>query len=621
MIALLGLLVACTSPVQPAADADEASQPKPDEAPLVATAPKTANLKTYTHMWEDLQIPRSSKDGKGTAQWLAEAPSPTVGSIVDLSVRFVVGPEGIDPKGTIFAAPEAFWGWSPPQTESPESAGFVRFEGPENLTAKSGGGWAWAEVGEGGLAAGDEVIIHYRGRADRYAGTAWFWVGVDGDGDGVRKPLAKVPSLIVQGEAAAQIHLVLPSTRTPGTAAKLRVSTLDALGNTATAGERTIELQGMDSVPPNVHLKDGECCAVVAVPDLKAGVHRVRARFDERTFMSNPMVVAPNVEPILWADLQIHTGQSDGTGSVGEAFHYAENVAGLDVAAITDHDHWGRVFLDESGVYLDSQIEAIQRRNAEFLPLVGYEWTSWVYGHRHIVDFGGTAPLASSMDAEADTPAELRTWQAGGGKRLIIPHHIAGGPVAVALDADRDPSLEPVLEVVSVHGQSVALGPDAVERAAAGHFAVDWLNAGHRVGFIGSTDGHDGHPGLSQLGSGKGGLAAILTDDLDGVHGAISNRRTYATNGSRIILRTKVDGVNMGGVVPTSESWTISTKGVGTDIVSAVLLHSSEGIVASGRPNSVVFNEEWQVPPASWYFVEIQQVDGGRAWSSPVTRL
>ena len=44
---------------------------------------------------------------------------------------------------------------------------------------------------------------------------------------------------------------------------------------------------------------------------------------------------------VLWADLHGHSAFSDGTGPPEDYFLYARDVAALDVAALTDHDHWG----------------------------------------------------------------------------------------------------------------------------------------------------------------------------------------------------------------------------------------------------------------------------------------
>ena len=42
-----------------------------------------------------------------------------------------------------------------------------------------------------------------------------------------------------------------------------------------------------------------------------------------------------------------------------------------------------------------------------FVALLGYEWTHWIFGHRHVVHFADDGPLHSWADPATDTPAEL----------------------------------------------------------------------------------------------------------------------------------------------------------------------------------------------------------------------
>ncbi len=79
---------------------------------------------------------------------------------------------------------------------------------------------------------------------------------------------------------------------------------------------------------------------------------------------TNPLVVSPEPQRILWADLHGHSNLSDGTGTPEDYFHYARDVAALDVCALTDHDHWGMVPLSKSPEMWDEirgQVDAVRR--------------------------------------------------------------------------------------------------------------------------------------------------------------------------------------------------------------------------------------------------------------------
>ena len=144
-------------------------------------------------------------------------------------------------------------------------------------------------------------------------------------------------------------------------------------------------------------------------------------------------------------------------------------------------------------------------------------------------------------------------WAALEGRRaLTIAHHSAGGPISTDWSIPPHPELETVTEIVSVHGSSEAAdSPGVIHRPVPGNFVRDALDRGYRLGFLGSSDGHDGHPGLAHLTSATGGLAAILAEDLtrDAIYDALNNRRVYATSGHRILLRASLGGHPMGSIL------------------------------------------------------------------------
>ena len=115
-----------------------------------------------------------------------------------------------------------------------------------------------------------------------------------------------------------------------------------------------------------------------------AGAVRLKARWTPAdggaplAAESNPIQVSDSSPRILWADLHGHSSRSDGTGTPADYYRYAREVAALDVAALTDHDHWGILPLDRHPEIL-AEIRAAARRYDEpgrFLALLGFEWTS-----------------------------------------------------------------------------------------------------------------------------------------------------------------------------------------------------------------------------------------------------
>jgi hypothetical protein len=259
-----------------------------------------------------------------------------------------------------------------------------------------------------------------------------------------------------------------------------------------------------------------------------------------------------------------------------------------------------------------------------FVTLLGYEWTNWIHGHRHILYFDDEGEVLSSIDPAYETPQLL--WDALRGKdALTIAHHSAGGPVATNWSITPDPELEPVTEVVSVHGSSEAAdSPGLIYSSVEGNFVRDALDRGYRLGMIGSGDSHDGHPGLSQIASSSGGLAAILTTDFSrqGVLAALKSRLTYATNGPRIILLATLDEKPFGAIIKTQgKTHQLSVRVVGTSGITRVDLIKNGGIFES-IPGEERHSLMFERSPANfsggdYLYLRAIQSDGGAAWSSP----
>jgi hypothetical protein len=461
------------------------------------------------------------------------------------------------------------------------------------------------------------------------------WLAVDGDGDGVRAPLPDSPRIDVLPGPAAMLVLTLPSVARPGETVRLTMAALDGVGNSGVklaAGVRLEAEPAIPGLPDRVVLSPGDGgLAAVELEVPAEGTFRVRARGpDGLTGTSNPMVVSERGPRVLWADLHGHSGISDGTGTAEDYLRYARDVAGLDAAALTDHDHWGVRFLDQSpDLWQEIRAQtAAFHQPGRFVTLLGFEWTSWLHGHRHVLYFGDDGEVLSSIDRNYDTPAEL--WAAlRGCTALTIAHHSAGGPVATNWDFAPDPELEPVTEIVSTHGSSEAPdAPAAIYSPVPGNFVRDVLGRGFRLGFVGSGDSHDGHPGLAHFNAPSGGLAAIVAEERTraAVYEALKARRVYASNGARILLRMAVAGHPMGSeiVVPSDglEQAELVVMAVTTAPAERIdVIRSGEvrqSVAGDGLEELLFTTPLEQLRANEYVYVRILQNDGGAAWSSPV---
>jgi len=657
--------------------------PSPEPAPSGAPEPQAAaedahrglrsvdaRVETVASLQADLAAERHPGDGGGRAflravtRWPGNARAPgervelgsggdgaprlEVGDRARFEIVYEAGPLGAEPGAMLFLQPSPFWGWEVPQGIDPERPAYttVRLSGADDdlETELLGGELLGVPLPEG-LAPGQQVELVYGAGPllaglDRYAEReARIWLALDADGDGVRGLVDESPLLDVAAGPAALLQLRGPSTARAGTAVRYRLSVLDPRGNAGTRYAGAVRLR---SEPPGLELPEtlelearaGGLAGFEAVAP-EPGVYRIHAEatppgLGPLEAVSNPLVVGRAGGPQLWGDFHGHSQLSDGTGTPEDYFRYARDVAALDAVALTDHDHWGMRFLDARPALWERirQATADFHDPGRFVTVLGYEWTSWLHGHRHVLHFAEDGPLLSSLDPRYETPAQL--WQGLAGlPALTFAHHSAGGPISTNWAYPPDPVLEPVTEVTSVHGSSEAPdAPSPIYAPVPGNFVRNALNAGYRLGFLGSGDSHDGHPGLTHLAAGSsaplGGLAALLTGERsrEAVLAALRQRHVYATNGPRIWLRVHIDGRPMGSVIEPSEGLQqLEIEAVGEAPIERVDLVRSGHVARVEGEGDLAVSVSREIPalaPGEYHYVRVVQSDGGAAWSSPI---
>lgn len=312
---------------------------------------------------------------------------------------------------------------------------------------------------------------------------------------------------------------------------------------------------------------------IVVVKGLKLpeGVHRFVIVSDDGAVKgeANPILAEVNpTERILWGETHGHCGFSEGMGEVDAYFGFARDESRLDFVCLSEHDLW-----------MDAWEWGDMRRAAKsheapgkFATYMGYEWTvDATFGGHHNVIFREKDGVAPVHRIRHPTLPDLYRGLRAAYKPedvLVIPH--------AHMTADwtiNDPGLEPIVEIVSEHGTFEWLGQK-------------YLAEGHMVGFVGASDNHIGHPGYKTRPQGPGytfdgygGLAAVMAPrhDRDLIFDGLKDRRTYATNQERIILRTRMNGGRMGVVALSSPTRTISGVVHGTGPIESITLVKNGG--------------------------------------------
>lgn len=650
-------LISCSGegPAEPA----PAPPPQPSR-PVDDLDPPTARWQQADELAADRDAARHPSDGAGSVELqlaAGEAAEVEAMAAATWTLVFTAGPLGVAEGGALHFMPDPFWGWSPPQSRRPDHPGYTEIstdvEGLEfELFDRSAGagmsGSLTATLRGTRLAEGEKVqIVYGAGRlgafADRHAERgSRLWVMVDGDGDGVRQVIDASPSVTVLSGPPSNVVLHGPSVARVGEEVTFRAALLDGMANVVESGVATLRVtQRPDKwgLPEKVELTPQDRGAVSFKGTAAgAGIARVAVEVEVggQTLRAeaNPLVVSPAVARIRWADLHGHSHLSDGTGTPADWWRYARDVAGLDAAALTDHDHWGVRFLDQTPGLWEGLKDLARSVHVpgQFVALIGFEWTSWIHGHRHVLYFGEDGRLLSSLDPEHVTPRQL--WDSLDGEdALTIAHHSAGDPVPVNWTFAPPPHLEPVTEIMSVHGSSESLdSPRRVRRPVPGNTVRDQIDRGLQLGFVASGDGHDGHPGLSHLSPvygfrdgkvGTGGLAAILSEDLSrtSILEALRARRCYATSGPRILLDATLSGQPIGAEIEVKTGpQVLRILVVGTAGLRAIDLvtrESIERIEIAGERRFQANLELNDLKAGGYVYLRVEQVDGALAWASP----
>jgi hypothetical protein len=586
-------------------------------------------------------------DGKGMAT--VHPPEPVrVLQRGTWTITYVTGPRGIATGGGIVFQVSPFWEWSQPQSSDPDYTGYtsVSSSNPDVKFELQGSNlnYLLIAVSEGELAEGDTVWIiygdtdgdnHMRGAAivDRYSETGEeFFLKVDGNGDQFYSPIEDQPLLDILAAEASKIVIAAPPIVVEDETFEFNVSTLDLFDNWDRSYTGTIVLAGEEELllPRELEMTAVDSGVVIAKARAKGvGKYRIRASTSDGSIESesDPILCIPDNPEynLYWGDLHGHSGISDGSGSPGEYYLYARHVSGMDVSALTDHDAHGLLPLDENPEIWKTITRTTNRHYVpgEFVTYLGYEWTNWTYGHRHILFPGDTAEVYSFRDPRSDTPSELgellSPWKA-----IAIPHHPAGGAVRIDWDHHED-RYEPLVEICSVHGNSDSPGaPLQIYRSVKGAFVTDALQREYRMGILASGDTHDGHPGRKSVNAPSMGIAGIWADSLtrEEIWDSILSRRIYGTSGERIILRFKADGHWMGEIIPLAGQKDIEVEVfvVGTSSINKVELLEREEVIKTIRPQNgeTLFRWELQAEPPTFYRVRITQEGDGMAWSSPI---
>ena len=339
-----------------------------------------------------------------------------------------------------------------------------------------------------------------------------------------------------------------------------------------------------------------------------------------------------------FGQLHSHTLNSDGIGTLDEAFAYARDDANLDFFAVTDHsNYWDNASSDPAGVYNLREYQSanprwqdgvVAARNAnrpgEFVSFYGFEMT-WSGGPGHINTFAteGFVSRNNSVLNAKGNDAGLRAYY-----ELLkeTPESISQfnhpGPTFgnFANFAYWDPTIDERITLLEVGNGEGAIG-------SGGYFPsyreLDLaLDKGWHVAPTNNQDNHRGRWGNSNT-----ARTVIHTNDLsiNGVYQALREKRVYATEDNDLDIVYTLNGEILGTVldeVPSEAHFQVEVKNPDeSKRVRDISIITNGGRTIYTAPygtRNATLDHKITNPSAGYYYIKVVQESGRIAVTAPI---
>jgi len=463
----------------------------------------------------------------------------------------------------------------------------------------------------------------------------------------------------------ARLKAIAPSVLRAGRDYVLRVQVNDEYGNPVSEAS-TVEVAPV----PGVSVSDAQWADGVvktrfrASPDCEPGPFNFHVRAGALTGASNPVRVEPNPDglKLFWGDLHAHTNLAQGLESPDFVYHWAKQVEGLDFMAHVEHDAAGdidiwvgeefrdyREGMTDIREYIDETWELRKRlvrghyEEGSFVPFLGYEWASNVYGHMNVIYRSDDAPIFYPDSFWQEDFDQHRLWALlSDFEAMTIPHHTSTVPnwaYASGYNWDYyDERFVRNVEIYSKWGCSEYFEcPRATVHQTPGTCVIEALDRGYRFGFVGGSDSHASRPGSDFVEFGwdgiyrQSGLTAVYAHELtrDALFDAMARRHCYATTGVRMILEFAVNEHPMGSEVTVGDRADVKDVSFavhGTDSLEAVeivkngaVVYRYQGRDELDRSIALTIPDRTATSQAGdFYYLRVRQADGSMGWASPI---
>ena len=378
--------------------------------------------------------------------------------------------------------------------------------------------------------------------------------------------------------------------------------------------------------------KENQTIKYSVAEDLADGTHgvlvEVKDNLGNLTSQEWKFTVGEVKKNLYFGQLHSHTNISDGTGTVDDAYQYAENNAKVDFLAVTDHSNWfdndtkASLADGSMSVAWNKGLNAADKYNkdGDFVAIYGYEmtWSGSTGGYGHINTFntpGFETRTNSKMDLKNYYNA-LKT-QKQSMSQLNHPGKTFGDFSDFAYyDAEIDKQVTLI---------EVGNGEGAIR--GSGYFpSYEYYTRALDKGWhVAPTNNQDNHKG--KWGNANTARTVVEASDLSrqSVYDAIKERRVYATEDENLKISYEVNGNTMGSIIPQTDllEFNVNVEDINSgDNIKKISIIGDGGKVVKSIDNINSTTKNWSFTldksTSSYYYVRVDQADSDIAVTSAV---
>lgn len=505
-------------------------------------------------------------------------------------------------------------------------------------------------VQSGDFQEGESLTVRLGDRRHGAVGSEVFWAVTDGlvemavDPEGMGQVSGVLDNPfhleVIADQTPRLFRLLGPSICSTKTAFDMHLGVFDRNGNVIEAFTGTVSLFNTTSVYglPEQYTFTADDKGNKIFKDVKAssnGVHRIGVRHKGISFTSNPIVIQEKVaQGVYWGDIHCH---SWGDATIKQMssrskkldplsrHKQARDIGRLDFAAPGPTSPG----FDEKDEIWEVHREAAKEIDepGKYVPYLSFE--AHPSSPQIAMDGGDRNLIFQSLDEPIipryDISMKELEQQYGKREDVIIQTHIGGN--APMWDVYL-PQRERMLEISSGFGNAEWLLQKALHRGFKP--AVCGCSDLH-LGLLGgprSVETYRGRFGkflnVRDSAYGTGPLTAVMAErlDRDSIWQSMTDRRTYATSGSRMVIDFTCNGHPIGSEIARTDQYTFRLSCHGTEQIDRIDLISGKYIVHTLFPEALDVQEEIELTNreicGEWIYMRVYQSDNQYGWTTPI---